>query len=65
MRTEWKPVRKREDSKHFILVQVIGNRIMADKRGFIPVKAYGNKPLFTETMNREILDTIYNTDKYA
>lgn len=65
MKTKWKPVYKRDDDKHFILVQVSNNKIMEDRRGFIHVRSHNGKQMFTETINRSILDAMYNTDKYA
>ena len=66
MKLHWAKLKNRSNDKHAVLVQVEGDRILEDKRGFVrlrPTQKSGS--LFAEIINRSVLDELYNTDQYV
>ena len=64
MKSKWTKVKRRKNNARFVLVEVMGNKIIQNKQGFVPVRSYNGTEMYTETVRRDILDNMYNTDAY-
>lgn len=65
MRPHWVKLKKRNDNKHAVKVEVEGDRILENKRGFVRLRPVNKgESLFAEIINRSVLDELYDTDAY-
>ena len=66
MELYWTKLKSKNNDKHAVLVQVEGDRILEDKRGFVRLRpTHKGGSLFAEIINRSVLDELYNTDQYV